>query len=110
MKTTPLTQNNYVQLGRAVQIPEFHLSEYASGSTSPAGPSGSQNYTVKGAARVALKYYGRLSSLEAQGAYAHYSVRVSGISISVPWSVSISFSKSPYDVYRRNDYRTVREL
>lgn len=111
MKTTPLTSNHYVQLGRAVQIPEFHLSERASGATSPVGPSGSYNVTFKGAARIALKYYGTLSFMQAQGAYAHYSIGVSGISISLSWppSISINFSKSPYAVYRANDSCTVTE-
>ena len=40
--------------------------------------------------------------MQAQGAYAHYSIGVSGISISLSWppSISINFSKSPYAVYR----------
>ncbi len=111
MSTRGFTQNDYVSMGHAVKIPEFNLSEYASGATSPVGPSGSKNYTYKGAARVALKHLGRLSYLESQGAYAHYASKVSGISISVyPPSISISFSKSPYATYRDSDYRTTSNI
>lgn len=48
----------------------------------------------------------KVPSLEAQGAYAHYALGVSGISISLN-SLSISFTKSPYDTYRANDYLTM---
>ena len=109
MTTKGLYAKDYVQLGAAVQIPEFPLEQVPSVNSKPMGPTNSKNHTYKGAARVALKKYGVVSNMEAQGAYAHYSIGVSSISLALK-GISISFTKNPYATYRANDYRTVSYL
>lgn len=104
--TTGLYDNDYVQVGAAVQIPEFSLVQIPSGYTNPQGNSNSRNHTYRGAARVTLKKLGVVSEMEAQGAYAHYAVSVSDISLTAGFP-SLTFSKQPYNVYRADDYATV---
>lgn len=103
MTTNGLTDNDNTILGAAVQIPSFKLLTIS-------WPSGTYLFCYKGAARVALKYYGRLSWMQSQGAYAHYVDSVSGISISIPAGISLEFSLSPYTTYRANDDLVVNDL
>lgn len=104
--TTGLYDNNNEIVGALVRVPSFNLEQVASGYTNPKGPVTTRNFTYKGAARVALKYYGQVSYLVAQGAYGHYVLSTSDFSLSLRGDVSITFNKA-YETTRCNNERAM---
>ncbi len=100
--TTGLTNNDYVSLASGVKTPTFFIKTSAT-------PPSAYNFCYKGAARVALKHYGKVDWLQAQGGYSHYTYTVTGISLTAGFP-SISFSPSTNYVYRAADDLVVNVL
>lgn len=99
--TTGLTSNDYVALAAGVKTPGFFVETSAT-------PPPTTQFIYKGAARVALKHYGMVEWLQAQGAYAHYTFIATGISLTCGFP-SINFDPTDY-VYRAADDLTVSIL